>query len=163
MVGLQRSAAIFVGARALKESGKVATDLSKEMKHRVLLELNSQIDEMQVSINWLIWCTEEKKGVGLASRVGYGLREDNKRGGSGGFFSLGRTQSKGPQLVNLVNIGHLGEANLKRKKKVVGLGLCESPRKIWREKGPKSRVSSMLDLPNTSSLEPNLVQKGVLV
>lgn len=88
-----------------------------------MLELKSQIEEMQGKINWLIRCAKEQKGVGLGLEVGCGLKED--------------LIYKGPQPVKLNKSqqGPSGDAKLKGKMKAVGLGLSKSPRKIWKEKG----------------------------
>lgn len=78
--------------------------MNEEREHRALLELKSQLDDMQEKINWLIRCAK-KKAVGL----GCGLNEDNKRRASGGHVPIGWVQSNGPQPVKLSNIvDHIG-------------------------------------------------------
>lgn len=73
------SAIVSVRAQSLEGGGRGAVGLNEEMEHCVLYEMKSQLDEMQD--NWLIWCVEEKKGVGFG--LGCGLSEGNIKGTSG--------------------------------------------------------------------------------
>ncbi|XP_041007460.1 uncharacterized protein LOC121252060 [Juglans microcarpa x Juglans regia] len=66
---------------------------------------------------------------------------------------MGQARTSGPQAGS---VGQGGEADLKGKKAVNGLGWNRSPRWAWQEKGPKPRISGMLEVPESSTSGPSL-------
>lgn len=91
--------------------------------------------------------------MGLGKSAGYGPSGSQVLPKANGQLKMGQVQTSGPQTGS---VGQGGEAELKGKKAVNGLGLNRSLLRVWQEKGPKSRISGMMEGPESSTSSPSL-------
>lgn len=130
-VGLQRSATTYEGVQAREKGDRVVVGLFEEKELRALLEMKCQIDLLQLNINWMLRCVEEKKWMGLGLGVGCGPNVAKRKGvPAGEEGSIWEEVFCRDQFGKKNFAGH--EEDLKGKKIAHGSGPSRSPLRVGR-------------------------------